>query len=39
MTGRPGIWARRIGWFAGLWAFSVAALAMVSLILKLIIGR
>ena len=31
------MWSRRLGWFAGLWAISVAALASVSLIIKLAI--
>jgi hypothetical protein len=33
------MWPRRLGWFAGLWAISVAALASVSLIIKLAIGQ
>jgi hypothetical protein len=28
------MWARRIGWFAGLWAASVAAMALLSLLLE-----
>lgn len=31
------MWPRRLAWFAGLWAISVAALASVSLIIKLAI--
>lgn len=33
------MWARRLGWFAGIWALSIAALALVSLMLKFTIGR
>jgi uncharacterized protein DUF2474 len=33
------MWARRLGWFAGIWALSIAALAIVSLLLKIVIGH
>jgi hypothetical protein len=33
------MWVRRLGWFAGIWALSILALAIVSLILKFTIGR
>jgi hypothetical protein len=33
------MWRRRLGWFAGLWAISVAALATISLIIKFAIGQ
>lgn len=33
------MWARRLGWFAGIWALSVTALAILSLLLKFTIGR
>jgi hypothetical protein len=31
------MWSRRLAWFAGLWAIGVAALASVSLIIRLAI--
>jgi hypothetical protein len=31
------MWARRIGWFAGLWAASVAGLGALSLLLKMLL--
>ena len=33
------MWRRRLGWFAGLWVVSVAALAGISLIIKFAIGQ
>ncbi len=33
------MWVRRLGWFAGIWALSILALAIVSIILKFTIGR
>ncbi|HMI19965.1 MAG TPA: DUF2474 family protein [Sphingomonas sp.] len=33
------MWPRRLGWFAGLWAISVAALAGVSLIIRFAIRQ
>ena len=35
---RPGGLARRLGWFVGLWAAGVAALALVAYALRLVIG-
>ncbi len=31
------MWARRIGWFAGLWAVSVAGLGALSLFIKMLL--
>ncbi|CAM5771590.1 hypothetical protein LMIY3S_03559 [Labrys miyagiensis] len=35
---RPAIWARRLGWLALLWTASVAVLALVAILFRLLMN-